>query len=60
MYPLLLVVTVLVGLIIFASGVFGLIARSKVRNRPGRGQAISAAFRVVAGPVVIVLPLLHW
>jgi hypothetical protein len=60
MYPLMVTVTVVAGLMISASGVFGLIARSKVRQPPGRGQAAMAAFRVLAGPLVIILTLLRW
>jgi uncharacterized membrane protein HdeD (DUF308 family) len=46
---------VLAGGAIVASGVLGLIARTKVPDPPGRGQAVAAVFRIAAGAVVLVI-----
>jgi uncharacterized membrane protein HdeD (DUF308 family) len=46
---------ILGGAAIVASGVFGLIARTKVPDPPGRGQAAAAVLRIVAGAVVLVM-----
>jgi len=44
---------ILGGVAIVASGVLGLIARTKVPDPPGRGQAVAAIFRIAAGAVVL-------
>jgi hypothetical protein len=37
--------------------VLGLIARTKVPDPPGRGQAVAAVLRIAAGVVVLVMLL---
>jgi uncharacterized membrane protein HdeD (DUF308 family) len=54
---LLLISVSLVGVAVTASGVVGLVARTKVPQPPGRGQAVAAAFRVVAGIFVLAYAL---
>jgi hypothetical protein len=46
---------ILGGVAIVASGVLGLIARTKVLDPPGRGQAAAAVLRIAAGAAVLVM-----
>jgi hypothetical protein len=48
---------VLGGVAIVASGVLGLVARTKVPDPPGRGQAVAASLRIAGGFVVLVMLL---
>jgi uncharacterized membrane protein HdeD (DUF308 family) len=46
---------ILAGVAIVGSGVLGLIARTKVPDPPGRGQAVAAVLRIAAGALVLVM-----
>ncbi|MGB2874148.1 MAG: hypothetical protein WBB76_01595 [Gaiellaceae bacterium] len=52
-------VFILTSVAIVASGVLGLIARTKVPHPPGRGQAVAAVLRIAVGAVLIAAAIFN-